>query len=321
MLSVFKLIAIIAPTTSTVLITGESGTGKELAARAIHFHSLRRDRPFVAVNCGALTETLLESELFGHMRGAFTGADATARASSRSPTRHHLPRRDQRDEPGDAGQAAAGCSRSGASAGSVARGDRGRHPGDRGHQPRPRQGRGRGPVREDLFYRINVIPLTLPPLRERREDIPLLAAHFVQKFAPQMGKKVTGLSATRLRASRFYEWPGNIRELENAMERAVALEQTPTILPESLPEAVRGRPCRRCGSCRRTPALRRCPCCPTRASTSSDTSSRSSATTSRRPSSDSNGVKMRAAEMLGMSFRSFRYYTRNTGWGDVGLWA
>ena len=179
-----------------MLITGESGTGKELVARAIHFHSLRRDRPFVALNCGALPETLLESELFGHMRGAFTGADTNKKGLLEvAETRHDLPRRDRRDEPGDAGQAAARAAGAAVPA-------RRRHRGDRrptsASSPRPTSDLPKmvadGRFREDLFYRINVIPMQLPPLRERREDIPLLAEHFLAKYAEQMGKPITGIS-------------------------------------------------------------------------------------------------------------------------------
>jgi two-component system response regulator PilR (NtrC family) len=311
MLSVFKLIAIIAPTTSTVLITGESGTGKELAARAIHFHSLRRDRPFVAVNCGALTETLLESELFGHMRGAFTGADANRKGLVEVADKGTI-FLDEISETSPAMQVkllrvlqerrfrrVGGTEEIEADIRVIAATNRDLV-----------RAVAEGRFREDLFYRINVIPLTLPPLRDRREDIPLLAAHFVQKFAPQMGKKVTGLSGDALRALTLYDWPGNIRELENAMERAVALEQTPTILPESLPEAVRGAAV---PTLRLVPKDGGAPALPMLPDEGIDLE-RHVEQIERdyiaQALERSNGVKMRAAEMLGMSFRSFRYYTK-----------
>ena len=312
MLAVFNLIATIAPTTSTVLITGESGTGKELAARAIHFNSLRRDRSFVAVNCGALPETLLESELFGHMRGAFTGADANKKGlvevadkgtifldeiSEMSPAmqvkllRVLQERRFRRvggteEVPADIRVVTASNR------------DLARAVAD-------------GRFREDLYYRINVIPVALPSLRERHEDIPLLAGHFVQRFATQMGKGITGISADALRCLDRHAWPGNVRELENAMERAVALEQTPTILPESLPEAVRGSA---------APPLRLVersdgggPMLPEAGVNLEQHVESIERAYIAQALERAHGVKTRAAELLGMSFRSFRYYTKKYG--------
>lgn len=309
MVSVFRLIETIAPTSSTVLITGESGTGKELAARAIHAQSLRRDRPFVAVNCGALTETLLESELFGHMRGAFTGAATNKKGlvevadrgtifldevSEMSPVmqvkllRVLQERRFRRVGGTEEVQAdirvVAATNRDLAAL--VAE----------------------GRFREDLYYRINVIPLHLPPLRERREDIRLLAEHFVARFAAQMGKPVTGISAAAVACLEAYPWPGNIRELENALERAVALEATPTILPESLPEPVREGGARVLSLVPRAEASR-----PVLPDGGFDLE-RHVRAIEREYIAEAlrraNGVKVRAAEMLGMSFRSFRYYLK-----------
>ena len=188
MLAVFKLIETIAPTNSTVLVTGESGTGKELVARAIHFNSLRREQPLVAVNCGALTETLLESELFGHMRGAFTGAESNKKGllevaekgtifldeiSEMSPMMQVkllrvLQERKYR-RVGGADEMTADIRIIAAT--------------NRDLQTRVRE----GAFREDLFYRINVIPVALPPLRKRREDIPLLAEHFLPRLSERMG--------------------------------------------------------------------------------------------------------------------------------------
>src|SRR5207248_8878013 len=241
MVDVFKMIETVARTNSTILITGESGTGKGLVAAAIHFHSLRRDRPHVAVNCGALPEALLESELFGHMRGAFTSADSNKKGllevaekgtvfldeiGEMSPVmqvkllRVLQERRFRRvggvDEVLADIRVIAATNQDLAKAVSDAR------------------------FREDLFYRINVIPIALPPLRERREDIPLLAEHFLAKYAEQMAKPIAGISRGALELLLQHDWPGNIRELENVIERAVALEATPAILADSLPPSLRG---------------------------------------------------------------------------------
>ena len=241
MVSVFQLIETIAPTSSTVLITGESGTGKELAARAIHFNSLRKERPFVALNCGALSETLLDSELFGHMKGAFTGADTNKKGLIEVAEKGSI----FLDEIGEMSSLVqvkllrvlqerkyrrlGGTEEVEADIRVIAATNR-----DLSKMV------AEGTFREDLFYRINVIPIRLPALRERVEDIPLLAEHFVPRFASEMGKTITGISGAALACLQAYGWPGNIRELENAIERAVALERTPTILVESLPEQVRG---------------------------------------------------------------------------------
>ena len=240
MLAVFELIETIAQTSSTVLVTGESGTGKELAARAIHFNSARKDRPFVAVNCGALTETLLESELFGHVRGAFTGAATNKKGLIEVAERGTI----FLDEIGEMSplmqvkllrvlqervfRRVGGTDEIAADIRIITATNR-----DLAQMVAENK------FREDLYYRINVIPLHLPPLRDRGEDIPMLAEHFVTRFAAELGKPVQGLAAESLSLLVQYHWPGNIRELENAMERAVALERTPVILPASLPAAVR----------------------------------------------------------------------------------
>src|SRR4249919_2832167 len=241
MLDVFKMIETVARTNSTILLTGESGTGKGLAAQAIHFHSLRRDRPVVAVNCGALPEALLESELFGHMRGSFTGADANKKGLIEVAERGTV----FLDEIGEMSavmqvkflrvlqerkfRRVGGLEEMTADIRVIAA----------TNQDLARLV-SEGRFREDLFYRINVIPIHLPPLRERREDIPLLAEHFLAKYSQLMEKAVTAVSHQAMVLLQRHEWPGNIRELENVMERAVALEPTPSILPESLPPSVRG---------------------------------------------------------------------------------
>jgi len=240
MMAVFELVETIAPTGSTVLITGESGTGKELVARAIHAGSPRSDRPFVAVNCGALPDTLLDSELFGHMRGAFTGADANRKGLLEVADKGTI----FLDEIGEMSpmvqvkllrvlqerkfRRLGGSEEVEADIRIIAATNR-----DLSRMVAA------GEFREDLFYRINVIPVKIPALRERQDDIPALAEYFVARFAVQMKKGVTGISGAAVACLRSYAWPGNVRELENAIERAVALERTPAVLPESLPDAVR----------------------------------------------------------------------------------
>ncbi len=302
MLEVFKMIETVARTNSTILLTGESGTGKGLVAQAIHFHSLRRDRPMVALNCGAMPETLLESELFGHMRGAFTGADnnkkglievaekgtifldeiAEMSAVMQVKLLRVLQERRFR-RVGGLEELQADIRVIAATNQDLTRAV------------------AEGRFREDLYYRINVIPIVLPPLRERREDVPLLADHFLGKYAEQMGKAVSGIARGAMDLLVQYHWPGNIRELENVIERAVALEGTPAIMVESLPPTVRGMAPARGGQKDTFPdsgfdleahvkeierdyiaqALLR-----------------------------AGGVQVKAAELLGMSFRSFRYYVK-----------
>jgi two-component system response regulator PilR (NtrC family) len=307
---VFATIRMVAGTTSTVLISGESGTGKELVARAIHFNSLRRDRPFVAVNCGAVPETLLESELFGHVRGAFTGAHANKKGlveaaeggtifldeiGEMPPSMqvkllrvlqdHRFRRVGGTDEVQADVRVIAATNQ-----------DLTKMVAD-------------GRFREDLYYRLNVLSITMPPLRDRREDIPLLAEHFLQQFADQMGKGVRTISSEAQRLLQAHGWRGNVRELQNAIERAVALEQTEAILPESLPEAVVGRvppsggEGGRGGPATEFPDL----------GDGFDLEARGEefyrhylALALER----AGGVQVKAAELLGMSFRSFRYYAR-----------
>jgi two-component system response regulator PilR (NtrC family) len=304
MLALFQMVETIAPTSSTVLITGESGTGKELVARAIHVNSPRRERPFVAVNCGALSETLLDSELFGHMRGAFTGADSNKKGLIEVAEKGTI----FLDEIGEMSPVVqvkllrvlqerkfrrlGGTEEIDADIRILAATNR-----DLSKMV------AEGAFREDLFYRINVIPLRLPSLRERSDDIPLLAEHFVARFAEQMGKPITGISGAALARLKGYSWPGNIRELENAMERAVALEQTPTILTDSLPEQMSAREAE--------PASAAPPDAFPDAGFDlerhvQDIEREYIAEALRR----AGGVKVKAAELLGMSFRSFRYYTK-----------
>src|SRR5438477_8302162 len=241
MLEVFKMIETVARTNSTILLTGESGTGKGLVAQAIHFHSLRRERPIVALNCGALPEALLESELFGHMRGSFTGADSNKKGLLEVAEKGTV----FLDEIGEMSavmqvkllrvlqerrfRRVGGLEELTADIRVIAatNQDLSKAVAD-------------GRFREDLFYRINVIPIALPPLRDRREDIPLLADHFLAKYNEQMNKEISGVSRQAMDLLLSHDWPGNIRELENVLERAVALEATPAILPDSLPAGIRG---------------------------------------------------------------------------------
>ncbi len=304
MLAVFQLIETIAQTASTVLISGESGTGKELVARAIHFNSSRRDRPFVAVNCGALPETLLDSELFGHMRGAFTGADTNKKGLIEVAEKGSV----FLDEIGEMSplvqvkllrvlqdrrfRRLGGTEEVDADIRIIAATNR-----DLSKMVAD------GTFREDLFYRINVIPVRLPSLRERPEDIPLLAEHFVSRFSAQMGKPITGVSAAAMACLQAYTWPGNVRELENAIERAVALERTPSILVESLPDQAR-----------RTTAPTVTPPSVADSFPSGFDLEQHVQEIEREYIAEAlrraGGVKVKAAELLGMSFRSFRYYTK-----------
>jgi transcriptional regulator with GAF, ATPase, and Fis domain len=239
MREVHRLLNRVAATDSTVLLLGESGTGKELAARAIHRASPRAERPFVAVNCATLSETLLESELFGHEKGAFTGA---------------LSRKVGKVEVADGGTLFLD------EVGEIPLPLQARllrflqeRELERVGSTRPirvdvrvvaatnrnleREARA-GSFREDLYYRLNVITLNLPPLRERREDIPLLASHFAARTSRKLGRPIAGFTPEARACLLRYDWPGNVRELANAVERAIVLGEDDLIRPEDLPEAV-----------------------------------------------------------------------------------
>src|SRR6202008_1779771 len=239
MRELFDLIETIAPQSSRVLITGESGTGKELVARAIHENSARAKAPFITINCGAFPETLLESELFGYMRGAFTGANENRRGLFQAAEGGTL----FMDEIGNMSltmqvklyrvlqegkirplgsteeldvdvRVIAATNKDFAKAIAAAE------------------------FREDLFYRLSVIPLHVPALRDRREDIPLLARYFLESFRKSMNKNIGGISPEAMRRLESYDWPGNVRELENTIERAVALESGADISMAVLPDRV-----------------------------------------------------------------------------------
>ena len=303
MLEVFKMIETVARTNSTILLTGESGTGKGLVAQAIHFHSLRRDKPMVSLNCGALPENLLESELFGHMRGSFTGADSNKKGLLEVAERGTVfldeiaemsavmqvkllrvlqERRFRRV--GGLEELQADIRVIAATNQDLARAI------------------SEGRFREDLYYRINVIPIALPALRERREDIPLIAEYFLVKYTEQMEKQVTGISHPAMELLVQHDWPGNIRELENVMERAVALEASPAILPESLPASVRGESARVVA-----PPVDGLP----EAGFDLEAHVKEiEMTYIAEALKRAGGVQVKAAELLGMSFRSFRYYVK-----------
>ncbi len=240
MRSLFDLIETIAPQSSRVLITGESGTGKELVARAIHENSARAKAPFITINCGAFPETLLESELFGYMRGSFTGANENRRGLFQAADGGTL----FMDEIGNMSLTMQvklyrvlqeGKVRP---LGSTEESDvdvRVIAATNKDFAKEIAEGR----FREDLYYRLSVIPIHLPPLRERREDIPLLAASFLDRYSKSMGKKIEGIEPEAMRRLEVYDWPGNVRELENTIERAVALEGSARISAEGLPARIR----------------------------------------------------------------------------------
>ncbi|MFL6230134.1 MAG: sigma-54-dependent transcriptional regulator [Pyrinomonadaceae bacterium] len=234
---VAKQVRAVADTSATVLLAGENGTGKEVLARAIHEESARRDAPFVAVSCAALPETLVESELFGHERGAFTGAHAAKKGRFELADGGTL----FLDEIGELSQAAQvkllrvlqerSFERLGGEK-TVTVDIRLIAASNRDLEREVEAGR----FRQDLFYRLNVVPLILPPLRERREDIPVLAAHFAAKAAEKHGRAVPTLDPSLTEALCEYDFPGNVRELENLVERLVVLTNAPRLSTEHLPE-------------------------------------------------------------------------------------
>jgi transcriptional regulator with PAS, ATPase and Fis domain len=242
MQNIYHLINKVADTDSTILVQGESGTGKELVARALHFNSKRQHHPFVAVNCSALPENLLESELFGHKKGSFTGAfqdkmglfeeaeqgtifldEINSMALSLQTKLLRVLQERTLRRVGDTKSIPVNVRVVAASNESLSEKTR------------------NGKFREDLYYRLAVIPLDMPPLRDRPEDIPLLISHFLQKNAAQTGLEPRKIEAESIDLLSAYAWPGNVRELENAIERACALCDDVTIRPSDLPPQVQGR--------------------------------------------------------------------------------
>jgi Nif-specific regulatory protein len=239
MSEVYKFVSRVAPRESTVLIQGESGTGKELVARAIHANSARGDRPFVAINCAAIVDTLLESELFGHEKGAFTGAVAQKKGKLETaeggtvfldevgelaaPLQAKLLRvLQEREFERVGGTRPVKLDIRLITATNVDLNEASRN----------------GKFRQDLYYRLNVVSIVVPPLRERKDDIPLLAAYFAARYSEKVNRRVVGISPKARVCLVGYQWPGNVRELENAIERAVVLGSTELILPEDLPDSV-----------------------------------------------------------------------------------
>ncbi len=239
MVQVYRTIARVADTKSTVLLYGERGTGKELLARSIHFNSIRSQRPFVPVDCASLVENLLETELFGHVRGAFTGAvyakkglleecdggtlflDEVSNLSLSMQTKllrflqeHEIKRVGGTESIRVDVRVIAACNQ---------------------HlEPLVREGK----FRDDLYDRLNVVSISLPPLRDRKEDIPLLVHHFLGKLSEELQKKISQISPEALEILSQYSWPGNVRELEHTIERAVTLSTQPIILKEDLPPKI-----------------------------------------------------------------------------------
>lgn len=238
MQSLFQMIETVAQVQSTVLVTGESGTGKELVARAIHDLGPRAEKPFVSINCGAFTETLLESELFGYVKGSFTGANTNRKGLFEAANTGTI----FLDEIGEMSPAmqvkllrvlqerklrpVGATEETVVDTRVIAATNR-----DLASMVQE------GAFREDLFYRISVIPIELPPLRERLEDVSELVEHFIEKFCGQSGRRL-GISEKAMQLLENYSWPGNVRELEHTIERAVALETTDMIQPERLPSKI-----------------------------------------------------------------------------------
>jgi len=236
MQEIYRLVEQVAPTESTVLIQGESGTGKELIADAIHRSSPRADGPFVKVNCSALSEGLLESELFGHVKGAFTGAHQDRKGRFEMADRGTL----LLDEVGDLSPGTQVKLLRVLQEREIERvGDSTTRPVDvrilaATHQPLRRLVE-EGRFRQDLFYRMNVIPVRVPPLRERREDVPLLTGHFLEELGGTGGRSVARVSPDAMRVLMDHRWPGNVRELRNAVEHALVKCRGPVLLVEDLP--------------------------------------------------------------------------------------
>ncbi len=302
MRKVFEYIAKVADSNATVLILGESGTGKELVAKALHYNSRRKNYPFISINCGAVPETLLESELFGHEKGAFTGAESTKiglmEAASKGtffldevadaplPIQVKLLRVLQEMELVRVG----GTKPIKVDLRIVAATNR-----DLDERVREKL------FREDLYYRLKVVPITLPPLRERSEDIPSLVDHFIQKFNEQHSRKrkIEGIDPEALGLLEKYSWPGNVRELENVIERAVVLETTEQITKASLPDEIVGG---------RSPVPARLPDIDSQDSIDLEsTLDEIEKSMLLKALNKSDGIINRAAKMLNLSFRSMRY--------------
>ncbi len=303
MKSIFELIERVAGTNSTIMISGESGTGKELIARAVHYNSGRRERPFVSINCGALPDALLESELFGHMKGSFTGATDTKKGLFEVATGGTI----FLDEIGETSSAmqikllrvlqercirrVGGIEELNVDVRVITATNQ-----DLDQMVRDKQ------FREDLFYRINVIAICMPALREKRDDIRALAEHFLDKYRERIGKSISGgISQGALECLEQYLWPGNVRQLENVIERAVALETSEEIKPESLPAAVR----------QKTGHSTADPIAIPESGLDLELHLEDRRRRYMQEALERTGsVQTHAAELLGMTFRSFRYFAK-----------
>lgn len=305
MQELFELIRRIAPTRSNVLILGESGTGKELVAKAIHYNSARRNLPLVTVNCGAIPPELLESELFGHLKGSFTGAYSDKKGLLETANQGTV----FLDEIGDMPLAiqvkilraiqektfkpVGGLNDVQVDLRVIAA-------SNQDLEQMVKQ----GSFREDLYYRLNVIQLQIPPLRERKEDIPLLVRHFLRHFSEEIGKPVTGISPEAEKIILAHDWPGNVRELENTIERSVSLSTGDLIGPESLPERVL-----RAKGAAGVSAIT----LPEQGLELEQLLIEIERKLIEEALAKTGGVKKRAAELLNISFRSFRYRLEKLG--------
>ncbi len=306
MQEVFDLIAQVAETKTNVLVSGESGTGKELVARAIHEQGDRQGEPFIAINCGAIPENLLESELFGHARGSFTGAVQNKEGLFEAASGGTL----FLDEIAELSPALQVKLLRALQEKTIRRvGDTVDRKVDvrivSATNRRLEEEVAAGRFREDLYYRLNVIQLTLPPLRERSEDIPLLVQHFIRRYSEELGKRVDGMDAEAYEVLARYPFPGNVRELENLIERAVALSRGTTIGCDLLPATV--------VQVRETRDAARI------SSTGVDLEKLVAdyeRTLLHEALRATGGVKKRAARLLGISFRSFRYRLEKLGIED-----
>jgi two-component system response regulator PilR (NtrC family) len=304
MQEIFALVERVALTNSTVLLEGESGTGKELIARAVHYASRRSNNRFLSVNCGALPETLLESELFGHERGAFTGAVRDKKGLFREANKGTL-FLDEISEMAPAMQVKllralqekkvrkiGGHKEESVDVRIIAA-------TNQNLQERIQS----GDFREDLYYRINVIPIRLPALRERREDIPLLVEHFIRKCSEEMGMAPKRVSPEVMRQLEGHDWPGNVRELENLVERALALSSGDTVTANEIPSEILY------GQSDRVTSLN----LPAEGLDLEEYLENIRRQLMREALDRSQGVQTQAAEILGISFRSFRYYAKKLG--------
>ncbi len=307
MRAIFDLIQTVAPQTSRILITGESGTGKELVARAIHENSARSHAPFITINCGAFPETLLESELFGYTKGAFTGANENRRGLFQAAHGGTL----FMDEIGNMDQAMQvklyrvlqeGKVRPLGSTEELDVDVRVIAATNRDLE----KAIAAGEFREDLFYRLSVIPIHVPALRERREDIPLLARHFLEKFRKTMEKPIEGISPQAMQRLESYDWPGNVRELENTIERAVALESGPEISTGVLPDRMTGVS----GSATGTGGQLDGVTFPPEGVNFEWVMAETEKRYLKAALEKSDGVRARAAELLKITYPSFRHYAR-----------